>query len=655
MHNNKAQLHHLNSKLLLFIALLLTIALYLPGLGGPFLLDDATAIPQLKMSGMDWQQLLSLSFSQEHGPLRRPLASASFSLNYIFFGEETRSFKVTNLVLHLLIGVLLYLIGKNILSRCLQDRIGEKQASSIALVTATVWLIHPLHVSTVLYVVQRMTQLSSLFTLLAILVYIHGRERIIQEKSFAYTTLILGYLIFGLLGIFSKETTALLPGYILLIEVLVYKFRTSTMQAGIRDRKFLFTFGMLAILPILLGLGIFIFKIDAFLAGYLNRPFSLGERLLTESHVLWDYIQQSFLPQLSGMALHHDGYPVTSSLDTPTILAIAGLLGLAISGLLLGKKQPVIALGILWFLLSHTLESTVLALELKFEHRNYLAMYGLLLATVYGLYRFTVPARHALYAKVFLALFITFLSYQTYSRANIWADQEALFQFEARFQPNSYRLISTQINMTLLNKDFSGVREKTAHLRAIRPWDADPALLDIVLDCAEGAFSNQTKTITSTRYVTESLSLIKHAPHIGAMPFTLFNLSQLATAGLCSNISDDELIAIFNAALANPRIRERPLLQQNLMVQFARIHSASGRIQTATNLLAEAHRLRPERLNILLEKGYMELNAGDITNAKLTVQQLKTLNDALPFFRKHNSQIMELESFIKQEEMTLNR
>lgn len=653
IHNNKTRLHSSNSKLFLFIALLLTSAVYLPGLNGPFLLDDSTNTLQLKMTELNWEQLLSLSFSLESGVLRRPLANASFSLNFIFFGEEALSFKITNLVLHLFIGIVLYLVGKKILSHCLQDRFNEKQITSIALITAVIWLLHPLHVSTVLYVVQRMAQLSTLFTLLAVLSYIYGREHILQEKRFAYTIILLGYFIFGLLGMLSKETTALLPGYIFLIEMLVFRFRTPIAKTGIYDKRFLSTFGIIAVLPIMLGLSIYILKLDAFTSGYINREFSLGERLLTESHVLWDYIKQYFYPQLSGMALHNDGYPIVSSFNFSTILTVSGLLGLTITGTLLTKKEPIIALGIFWFLLSHTLESTVLPLELKFEHRNYTAMYGLLLASVYGFYRFTAFTRFILYAKVFLGIFILLLSYQTFNRASIWAEKEILVQFESRFQPNSFRLMYTLIFEDLAINDFASAREKTLLLRNARSWDASPAMIDIMIDCTEVASPTNTRAINSTRYVNESLPLIKNTHRLGSMPFTLSILNLMTTSGLCSNISAQELVDLYKAALANPRVTSRPIRQYNLLLQLARVYNSSGRTRLAISALEDAHSFKPKRLAALIEKGYIELNSGDLKNARLTVEQLKSLNDIQPFFRKHTSQIIELESFIQQEEMAI--
>jgi len=656
MDNNIIRRYLLNSRYFLFISLLLTVFIYLPGLNGPFLLDDYSSTLQLKQTELNWQKLLPLSFSQNTGPIPRAFANASFSLNYIFFGEETFSFKVTNLILHLITGFLFFILGKKILSHCLKNRPYEKYATPIALLCAAIWLVHPLHVSTVLYVVQRMAQLSALFTLLAILAYFTGRERLLQGKSYAYTIMLSGYFIAGLFGALSKETIVLLPGYLLLIEMFVFKFETPIAQKGIRDKRFFITFGILVVIPVVVGLCFFLLKSDSLLSGYMNRSFTLGERLLTESHILWDYIRQYFMPQLSAMALHHDGYPVVSSAGITTIIAITGLLVMLGSGLLLRKVEPVIALGLLWFLLSHSLESTIFPLELKFEHRNYMAMYGLLLAAVYSLFRFTACTRYLQYSKVFIALFIILLSYQTFARSSIWADQETLFSTEAHYQPDSYRLIHARVNINLKNGDLVSARKMNASLRSTFPSDASPAIHDIILDCAEVIYSSGSKTHNSTQYITEALSLIKNTREPGDMPYIYFtynslvDLSRIVASGRCKNITNKQLIIMLNTVLENPLLAQRPEHKQKLAVQLARIHYKSGNILLATSILEEAHQLKPSILNTLLEKGFMELNTGNIKSARKTVESLIALNKTLPFYRKYTSQITELESFIKQEE-----
>ena len=48
----------------------------------------------------------------------------------------------------------------------------------------------------------------------------------------------------------------------------------------------------------------------------------------------------------------------------------------------LRRRLPVVACGILWFFVGHLLESTVIPLELMFEHRNYLPSFAVLLAVI---------------------------------------------------------------------------------------------------------------------------------------------------------------------------------------------------------------------------------------------------------------------------------
>ena len=84
------------------------------------------------------------------------------------------------------------------------------------------------------------------------------------------------------------------------------------------------------------------------------------------------------LPNLAEMGLHHDDFVISKTLLSPwtTLPAIAGLLALAVGALVLRKKHPLITFGIVFFFVAHALESTIIPLEIAFEHRNYLPSYN---------------------------------------------------------------------------------------------------------------------------------------------------------------------------------------------------------------------------------------------------------------------------------------
>lgn len=150
--------------LFLFILLLSTWLVYSPGLQGGFLFDDYPNLEPLGSYGgvVDFETFKSFALNGISGPLGRPIALASFVLDDNTWPSEARWFKPTNVKIHLLVGLLL--IWSVLLFMRLLRR-DESTCVWIALMTGAIWMLHPYMVSTTLYVIQRMAQLSVLFML----------------------------------------------------------------------------------------------------------------------------------------------------------------------------------------------------------------------------------------------------------------------------------------------------------------------------------------------------------------------------------------------------------------------------------------------------------------------------------------------------------
>jgi hypothetical protein len=136
------------------------------------------------------------------------------------------------------------------------------------------------------------------------------------------------------------------------------------------------------------------------------------------------------------MGFYHDDMAVSKGLMTPvttsgSILLLAALVALAV---MLRRRQPVIALGILFFLVAHLMESTILPLDLMFEHRNYLASFGMLLALVALLAQLIRQPRVLAAAGIVLLLSWSSL---TVVRAGIWGSPSLLAAHAAAVHPDS--------------------------------------------------------------------------------------------------------------------------------------------------------------------------------------------------------------------------
>ncbi|QDX80057.1 hypothetical protein B9N43_01580 [Denitratisoma sp. DHT3] len=413
------------------------------GLRGAYYFDDYGQIvwnAGLSMRELNWKEFLAAATSSDAGPLGRPVAMGSFALEQYFWGTEPDHFKLVNLFIHLANSLLLALLTTELV-RALPRTPGQRglaPAEKILILAVTAWwAFHPLGVTGVLYIVQRMTSLSALFSFFALWGYLRWRRKSLESgRSGDLITAMAVLLVGGLLSLLTKENGALTFGFAWLTEVLVLRFRGAT--AG--QERFLRTLGLLG--PILAALAVLAFWLEY--PGWLNslyadRAFTLEQRLLTEARVLWFYLRQIVLPSSTAMGLYHDGFPLSLGLFQPwtTALAILGHISLLALGWWLRRRQPLAAFGIAWFYLGHATESTVIPLELVFEHRNYLPQYGILLASAYLMVwrsRVFWKARIGLLCGlIFLALINTAL------RAQAMGEKVAYPVYEAVRHPESSR------------------------------------------------------------------------------------------------------------------------------------------------------------------------------------------------------------------------
>jgi hypothetical protein len=266
-----------------------------------------------------------------------------------------------------------------------------------------------------------MAGLSAFFCLLGMLTYVKARQ--VKGSGWALPTVLYAcsFLVLWPLGLASKENAVLFPIYLFLTELVFLRFRNP--ETNEKSFSLIFLYGIFLIIPGFILASYFLFyNPDWILNGYKNRDFSIGERLFTESRVLLFYIGQTFFPTNSSLGFFHDDFSISRSVLSPwtTIVAIVTLFSLVLTAFLSLKKYPVLAFGILFFLIAHSLESTIFALELVHEHRNYLAIFSILFALAYY---FVAGSDRYLSLRVILAVFlVVFFGTTTLTRAAVWGE-----------------------------------------------------------------------------------------------------------------------------------------------------------------------------------------------------------------------------------------
>lgn len=529
-------------RLILWLAAccVLTILAYLPGLSGPFLFDDISNLSPMGpwLAGdVNWQQVL---LGNNSGIFGRPLAMLSFMFNALLFGGGPLSFKITNLFIHIGCGVLVFFLCRRLFR--LDERV-RGSAPWWALAIAAVWLLHPMQVSTVLYIVQRMAQLSAAFVLIALLCYVHGRALIESGRlRTAAGWLFVAFPVATLAAALCKENGVLAPLFAIVLELAYFR--------GARRPRLVNAFFVIFLLiPGVLVAGWYALQPQKILAGYAIRDFTFAERLLTEPRVLLDYLASLLLPRGASLGLYGDDFPLSTGWLTPisTVFAMAFWLGAAVGAWLLRRRSPTFCAGVFVFLAGHVMESSVFSLEIYFEHRNYLPSLGIFMAVAglleMGYARLRNHVDFEKFGSIAVVLLVLGLAVATHMRAWSWQSWGVLVSQAAAAHPDSMRAQMDMAALYIKSGQYDQARAMFAKLRSNTSLTARSvgAIYPVVLDCqilgaADPAHMANLRAIAGTRfghYETQAIEMLVHQLDTGPCQ----GLSNAEFAAVLSNIA----------------------------------------------------------------------------------------------------------------------
>ncbi|PNS09311.1 hypothetical protein [Solilutibacter silvestris] len=407
------------------------------GLNGGFVFDDEPNIinnPGIQLASLSANSLLQVLFGLQPGGATRILPTLSFALDYWRSGGlDPVAFKTTNIAIHAVTTFVLAWFFSNLL---LAANTAPKHARLIAVVLTLAWALHPLQVSSVLYVVQRMQTMATLFLVLALLTYLKARQTQIEGRS-GRTGWMLSSL-FWALAFGCKEDAILLPVYTLALELTVLRFRAENPELSRRLRTgYAFMTAGGAALFLLVAIPHYWSR-----GPYPGRDFSTIERLLTQGRVLCMYLWEIILPLPQHMPFYYDWIEPSRSLlhpasTLPSLLVVAALLVLAWR---LRIQRSLFAFGIFIFFSGQFLTSNIANLELAFEHRNHFPLIGVVLAV--GDLVMLITQRLRVRTPLAIGtciLLLALLSAATSVRARIWDSPLGLAQRSTEFAPRSAR------------------------------------------------------------------------------------------------------------------------------------------------------------------------------------------------------------------------
>ena len=530
--------------------LLVVVAIYWPGLYGTFFFDDPVNIfvEGVRMENLSSESIKQALSSGNAGPSGRPVAHLSFALNHFFNGFDPFYFKLTNVVIHCLNSILVFFVIRQFMTTTQQAQ-ATRDANLSSGIIAFIWATHPIQLTSVLYVVQRMTSLSAGFLLAALLLHILARERGGREGMIG---LAIAWLIFWPLSYFSKETGLLFPLFVLAWELILRRYKHQGLDHF--SRIFAATSALViaaSVIYVLTPTGHWLWS------GYGNRSFSLEERLLTEGRVLCFYLGLVLYPRLDAFGLFHDDLPLSTSLLTPwtTLPALMLLAGLVYLGWRTKNSRPLVSFGIAWFLIGHLLESTALPLEIAHEHRNYLPLLGILLAVADTLMHSL--ERKGIQKTISITLTAAALAYfplVTALRAYQYGDGIRLTQIEAKYHPNSSdsqyeagRALSELPESASPGQPIYALARQHYEQAAKLDPHSKLGLLGLIhLACRTGQPAE-------TEWVQELAYRLRTSSFGPSDRNVLFNLQEMAIMRTI-DLTRSEIDGLFAAALANPGV-----------------------------------------------------------------------------------------------------
>ncbi|MCX7628548.1 MAG: hypothetical protein N2Z69_09115 [Methylophilaceae bacterium] len=557
---------------------ILILVVYFPALRGIFLLDDVPNLKTLERitEPASFSSLVNVALTGVSGAFGRCLPMFTFALQHQSWPQDPAAFKFVNLLIHLANTLLVAILAHKVAAVA---GLKSSRAAAVSLMTAAIWSLHPLQVSSVMYVIQRMTEMSAFFIFFALISYVNARTHLHAGRHRLGWAWLAASLVAMGLSLLCKEIGVLAPLYALMLELTVLpKLNTSWER---------WKYPMLLALPVLASAylaWIFPHQIEP---TYALRDFTMTERLLTEGRVLLGYLRQILLPDPSALGLFHDDYLVSRGWFSPptTLAAWLGIAGLSWVAWICRRRVPGLTLAIGWFFVGHLLESSVLPLELYFEHRNYVPMAGIWLGLALAC------LQSARFHRIWLAgglLWVGLLAWLTWNESKLWGNPYRQAAVWAHRHPDSIRATLQMAGAWLaLNMDALAVAEYQRLAR--RPSAQASAYAEwLAATCGR---PHLVRPGLDTAYTAIRQASFSHAP--------IHSLEKIVIAyenGACSNLEPQSPLKLFAALLHNPAYSSR---QFELWVLQGRLLMATGAADAAFESFGQA-RSRREDIEVVL-------------------------------------------------------
>ena len=519
----------------------------------------------------------------------------SLAINYYFGQLNVLGYHLVNVTVHLISALLVWwLVLLTLRTPALKDDPIARHAPTIALLTALIFVTHPIQTQAVTYIIQRAASMSTMFYLLSLCLYAksgllrcaprHDRH---CERSEAVS--FIASLFAAVLAMFTKETAITLP-----LIVLTYEFYFLNNKKNINWKHLAPFLATALIIPITMFFtahshAVSSREMQMALKGHSTIP--AASYLITEFRVIITYIRLSFIPIHQNLVYD---YPIYKSiLNAPVLFSLLTLGTVLYFAKRLFLKYRLVSFGIIWFFITLLPESSIFPIDIViFEHRLYLPMVGFCIFGVSGLYY--LSAKRTL--KVMIALLAAVIginSFLTYQRNKIWATEISLWNDVVTKSPHKERpYVSRGLAFTLENDIPDAIADFD---RAI---DLNPS--------DDEAYNNRGMIYGNQNQFPEAMADFNKAIQINPQDAQAYNNRAFifAVQGDFANA----LREIKKAIALDPDYADA-------YYNLGKVYNSQGNLKEAVVDYSKAIRLNPDDAKAHNNRGTAYFQQGDITDA----------------------------------------
>ena len=409
------------------------IGIHLPSLGGALLWDDVHLVndnPLIKSPVLILEAFRHYLFPDAYSGHYRPIQTISYILDYFFWGKDPYGYHLSNVLWHVLSGVVLYHLARRILGslleRCPDESFWKRKisASTAAFFLALLWVVHPVHSAAVDYVSGRADSLAFFFGAAGWLLYLRAQD---FRASWARRGLLVLATLSGLFSLCARESGAL---WMFMFLLYLFAFQKKPPLRA----KFVILAVCLIVVSIYAGLRqLPEHRSESAPASANWTPATRGVLML---RALGDYGRLLVFP--SQLHVERTVLEPASARNQSSWQSTIARQGLSVGGVVMlgvllfgacrkGVGQRVRCFGASWFLLTYLPISNLFDLNATVaEHWLYLPSVGFLIFMAGVL--FDLPARYGRPTFAFACIAVVGLSARSAIRSSDWVDPETFFR-----------------------------------------------------------------------------------------------------------------------------------------------------------------------------------------------------------------------------------